>query len=241
MSRREILIDCSIASPRGNRNIDIILDRPLAFDFSSNRSTDIDGRLHVKDSIISSAVLSPYAGREIPEAAELGLSAETVYYLYRDADALRASVESFENLPLMDDHIATSAASPQTQQIVGVVSNVRFKAPNLIADLGIWDGGAIARVQDGSQRGISCGYRFRCVRQPGTVDGKKFEFRMVDIIGNHVALVNVPRIENAFVADFLPQFRTANVLDQIQTERDRVQRERENSPLARLIPGYYRL
>jgi uncharacterized protein len=156
---------------------------------------------------------------------------------------LRASVESFENLPLMDDHIATSAQEPQKQQIVGVVSNVRWKAPNLIADLAIWDAGAIARVRDGSQRGISCGYRFRCMRRPGTVDGKKFELRMVDIIGNHVALVSVPRVENATVADSAPRaFGALDTLGTLSRIEYETRRNLERDPMTQILgPHWNRL
>ncbi len=174
----------------------------ISFDYSSARITDVDGRLHVADCKISAARVNEYLGSEIPGDDALGLDPGKLYRMYRDAGALRAAATSFENLPLMDNHVAVSANDPQKSRIVGTVSNVRWKAPYLVADLAVWDADAIARIRDGSQREISCGYRYRADMTPGTAGGESFDGRMLDIAGNHVALVELGRVgPDVVVAD----------------------------------------
>ncbi|MGO8854586.1 MAG: hypothetical protein ACLQO1_02570 [Steroidobacteraceae bacterium] len=52
---------------------------------------------------------------------------------FSDAAALRAAVPSFENMPLMSQHVAVSASDPQKWLVVGTVSNCRWRAPYIVA------------------------------------------------------------------------------------------------------------
>jgi uncharacterized protein len=165
-------------------------DDVLAFD---RRTIDVDGRMHVPDCNISKSNVCVYLGREIPDYARLGLDANGEYKLYRDSAALAAAARTFENLPLMMTHVEVSAANPQKMLTVGTVSNVRWKSPYLVADLAVWDSEAIRAVQNESQRELSCGYRYTPVIEPGKINGEAFDGRMVDILGNHVALVATGR------------------------------------------------
>jgi hypothetical protein len=176
-----------------DQDIELEPDDTLALD---RRTVDLDGRMHVTDCVISKAVVNDYLGAEIPGYEALGLDPNAIYKLYRDAAALKAAASTFENMPLLDNHVAVSADDPQKQRIVGTVSKVRWKAPNLlVADLAVWSAEAIERVKDGSQEGISCGYRYRPILESGiSPDGEAFEIRMVDIAANHVALVAEPRV-----------------------------------------------
>jgi hypothetical protein len=175
----------------------------IAFDYSSARTTDIDGRLFVADCKISKANVCDYLGSEIPQSESLGLDPSRIYRLYRDASALKAAAASFDGLQLMDDHILVNANDPQAMRTVGSVQNVRWQAPYLVADLSVWTADAIARIQDGSQREISCAYRYRVDMTPGTApDGTPFEGSMLEIAGNHVALVQTGRVgPDVVVAD----------------------------------------
>jgi uncharacterized protein len=161
-------------------------DDALAFD---RRTIDVDGRMHVPDCNISKANVCVYLGREIPNYARLGLDANGEYRLYRDPAALAAAASTFENLPLMFQHVEVSAANPQKMLTVGTVSKVRWKSPYLVADLAVWDSEAIRAVQNESQRELSCGYRYKAIMVEGKINGEAFDGRMIDIVGNHVALV----------------------------------------------------
>jgi hypothetical protein len=162
----------------------------LAFD---RRSVDVNGRMTVPDCNISRANICPYAGHEIAGSEALGLDPGKVYMLYRDPKALAASASSFEAVPLMMTHVSTTADQPNKPLIAGVVSNVRWKAPHLVGDVCVWSADAINLIESGEQRELSCGYAYRCDMTPGTIDGEHFDGRMLDIRGQHVALVAVGR------------------------------------------------
>jgi hypothetical protein len=165
-------------------------DDVLALD---RRTIDVDGRMHVPGCNISKANVCVYLGREVPDYVRLGLDANGEYRLYRDPAALAAAASTFENLPLMMQHVEVNAANPQKMLTVGTVSNVRWKAPYLVADLAVWDSEAIRAVQNESQRELSCGYRYTPVMEPGKINGQSFDGRMTQIFGNHVALVAAGR------------------------------------------------
>lgn len=159
---------------------------------ADRRVIDVDGRMRVDGCNISRATVNPYFGREIPGWEQLGLGADSIYMLYRHPKALAAAAASFENLPLMLDHVPTSANEPQKQFIAGVVSNVRYRHPFLQADICVWSADAIRVIEDESKREISCAYRYVVDMSPGrTPDGQAYNGFMVpgSIIGNHVALV----------------------------------------------------
>lgn len=71
----------------------------------SNRTIDVDGRLHLSKSNISKANVCQYMGAEIPGHQSLGLQPDKLYNLYRDADALAAAAPTFARLPILFKHI----------------------------------------------------------------------------------------------------------------------------------------
>jgi uncharacterized protein len=176
----------------------------LAFD-KANRSIDLDGHMHVETTNISKANVCPYLGSEIPNAAELNLDPGKVYMLYRDPAELEAAAQTYENKPLMMRHVAVSADAPNKFLIVGSVSNVRFRFPYLVASLAVWDSEAIKAIENGTQKELSCGYRYRADMSPGEIDGTKYDGIMRSIVANHVALVGSGRAgPDVLVSDELP-------------------------------------
>lgn len=175
----------------------IIYDRSL-------RTVDSDGRLRVEVCTLSKACISPYLGREIPGADQLGLEPDKIYKLYRDSAELLKAAPTFSNLPLLIVHKAVSADKPEKRLVVGCTGDAFFEAPYLKSSLALWDAEGIAAVESGAQEQLSCGYRYKAVMIPGSVDGEPYDGRMVDIEGNHVALVELGRIgPEAMVADSL--------------------------------------
>jgi hypothetical protein len=182
-----------------DRALCMALDRSL-------RSKDIDGHLHVESVNITKANVCPYLGREIPNAEELGLDPAKIYYLYRDAAELEAAASTFENKQVLIQHVGVSADEPQKWLTCGVISGVHWQAPYLKAKLTVWDAAAIERIENESQRQLSCGYRYRAEMTPGMVNGEKYDGIMRQIKGNHVALVDVGRVgPDVYVTDQLPR------------------------------------
>lgn len=172
-----------------------------AFDRQSARSTDADGRMRVKDCILSTAEVNPYPGNQIPGWEKLGLKAGTIYDMYRDPDALRAGAATFEGVPIMVRHVAQTAEEPRKDYIGGSVHNVRFDGKHLRGDLLVWDGYAIDLITSDEQSDLSCGYRYEPIMNSGDAAGSKYDGRMDKIQGNHVALVDEGRASDAHVAD----------------------------------------
>jgi uncharacterized protein len=165
----------------------------LALDRGSMRTKDANGFMHVVDCRISKANICPYLGKEIPDSETLGLDDSTVYRLYRDADALAAAAPTFERIPLMIHHIGVTANSPQKDLCIGTVSNVRWQAPYLVADLTVWDAKGIEAIESEEQQELSPGYQYKPVMNSGVLDGESYDGKMTEIKANHLAIVDTGR------------------------------------------------
>jgi len=173
----------------------------FAFDRKSARSRDADGRMRVKDCILSTAEVNPYPGSQIPKWDAMGLEPRKIYDLYRDPDELRKAAKTFEGIPLMVKHIVQTADNPRKEYIGGSVHDVTFDGKHLRGDLLVWDGYAIDLIDADELSDLSCGYRYDPVMQSGEAGGTKYDGVMRNIQGNHVALVDDGRATGAHVAD----------------------------------------
>ena len=170
----------------------------LTFDKSSARHTDANGYLHVSETPISKAIINPYRGSEIPNAEQLGLDPNKVYYLLRDPKELKHAAGTFNNLPILDKHIPVSALDlndPDIKKhVVGSTgTDAEFKDPYLVNSMVLHTASAIKDVEAGSKAELSCAYRYKPVMTPGTYDGKHYDGIMTELEGNHVAIVNEGR------------------------------------------------
>lgn len=165
-----------------------------ALDRASVRTKDVDGRLHVAISNISKACVSPYFGREIPNADALGLDQGRVYQLLRDPDELARAAPTFDHIPLLSEHIPVSVDAPQKEIVVGSTgTDSIFESPYLKNSLVVWDAQAITGVENGDQMELSCAYRYTADMTPGIYEGTPYDGVMRNIQGNHVALVETGR------------------------------------------------
>lgn len=166
----------------------------LAFDKSTVRFKDVDGRLHVSLTNISKAVVNEYAGSEIMGGEEIGLDPNKLYRMLRDPDELKKAAPTFNNLPLLNKHIEVNAEKPEKDSIVGTTgSDAVFKEPYLMNSLAIWDADAIDGIEDESAKEISCSYWYDADMTAGSYEGEDYDGIMRNIRGNHVALVKAGR------------------------------------------------
>lgn len=169
----------------------------IAMDRATQRSIDADGRLHVAITPISKANVCEYAGNEIPDGGKLGLDPNKKYKLYRDPDELEKGAKTFNNIPLLSEHVPVSADDPKHELVIGSTgTDAEFKAPYLINSLVFWDKKAIDAIQaadgnsDEGMKELSCAYRYTADMTPGTSpEGEAYDGVMKNIVGNHVALV----------------------------------------------------
>lgn len=167
--------------------------------------------MRVAMSRISKANICPYKGSEIPRWRELGLDANRVYRLFRDPVELQKGAHTFDGKPLLIRHIGVSADSPQRESIAGSLGQCTFEHPYLISrPLTVWTQEALDLIEAEEREELSCGYRYEAEMVPGTYGGESYDGRMVNIQGNHVALVSEGRAgPDVRVADELPpEFRT---------------------------------
>lgn len=169
----------------------------LAYDRTSVRTIDRDGRLHVEVTNISKANICPYVGKEIPEYEQLGLDPRKVYKLLRHPKELARAVPSFNNQPVLSEHVPVTAADYDEKvkkfTIGSTGTNATFEAPYLKNSLVIWSGKAIKGIESDEQKQISSGYHYRADMTPGTYEGEAYDGVMRDIHGNHVAVVEEGR------------------------------------------------
>ena len=156
----------------------------------SKRIKDTFGRLHVRDTNISKANVCGYRGSEIPNGKALGLEPDRLYQLYRDPTELAKAADSFNNIQLLSRHVAVDAEHPQKQAIAGSTgTDAVFIAPYLRNSLVIWNQPDIEDVESGEKVELSCSYAYKAVMEPGVApDGTPYDGRMIDIVGNHVAI-----------------------------------------------------
>lgn len=180
----------------------------LALDKSA-RIIDEDGRLHVAKTHISKANICPYYGKEIPGWQELGLLPDKIYRLYRDPEELKKAASTFARLPVLSKHVPVTVDNPQPSLVVGAIgSDVSFNPPYLDADICVWDKMAIAGIETGVVRELSCAYRYAPEMTPGNLNGDLYDGVMRQIRGNHLALVEVGRAgADVVVADSCPDFK----------------------------------
>lgn len=183
----------------------------------SVRTFDADGRLHVATSNISKANVCPYFGREIPGWQALGLDGERLYQMLRDPEELAKGATSFNNLPVLAEHVPVSAwdeASHQPGLVVGSTgTDAAFDGQYLTNSLVFWARPAIDGILSDEKRELSSAYRYTPDMTPGIYNGVAYDGVMRDIIGNHVAQVFEGRAgPDVLVGDESPMKKRARLL-----------------------------
>lgn len=166
----------------------------IALDRHSMRSYDADGRLHVEATNISKANVCPYMGREIPGWQQLGLDANKTYRLLRHPDELRKKADTFNNVPLLIEHVPVSADDHKPNKVIDSTgTDAVFDGQYLRNSLVVWARDAIDAIEAERQKELSCAYRYTPDMTPGVYKGEAYDGVMRDIVANHVALVKEGR------------------------------------------------
>lgn len=160
----------------------------LAFD--TKRHKDVNGYLHVEVSPLTKETVNPYYGREIPGWEDLELDPEKIYYGYRAGRELKKALETFNGIPVLDEHKLDSAEKPLKDERVGYTgTSAAWEAPYIMNALIITDATAIELIETDKQRELSASYRYKPVFETGYFNGEKYDFIMTEIQANHIALV----------------------------------------------------
>jgi len=166
----------------------------LALDRASVRSFDKDGRLHVAETNVCKACVSPYKGDEIPEWEALGLDPEKVYMMLRPPDELEKAMPTINGVPLLRNHIPVDADDHQPYEIAGSIgTSAKWEAPFIKNALSIWPQKDIDGIESKKKAELSPGYHYVAVMEPGEFEGDAYDGKMTDIVFNHVAIVEEGR------------------------------------------------
>lgn len=186
----------------------------------SVRTIDDNGFLHVAISNISKEQVAPYLGSEIPNFERLGLKPDSIYKVYRPAEELERAVKTSDGIPIQLDHHADFADAPAKETRVGSTgTDGIFNAPYLQNSLHIQDADAIKRINDGSMRELSLGYRYTPEKKSGVFNGEPYDLIMRDISCNHLALVEEGRAgHDVLVKD------SKSTLNEVKNMSDKVEK-----------------
>jgi len=100
------------------------------------------------------------------------------------------SLATLRAAPVTDLHPTEMISPANVRKLsIGIVSeDVRADGELVAAAVTVQEADAIAAVERGERREISCGYRCRIDATPGTYRGQKYDQVQRDIVYNHVAL-----------------------------------------------------
>ena len=173
------------------------------YSFNTNREIDPNGFLRVEMSNITKAQIRPYLGREIPSYKDFNLDPNKVYNVLCPKEELEKAAKTFNNLPLTREHIEVDVDDVPKEKIVGSLGDhATVDGGYLKNNLIIYDKKDIDLVLSGKKKELSCGYRYTPVQESGEYEGQHYDFKMTDIVGNHVALVKQGRAgRDVMVAD----------------------------------------
>jgi hypothetical protein len=174
---------------KGGETMKYICDKVT---IDSVRSKDANGFLHVAVSNLTKEQIAPYLGSSIPNWQSLDLDPNKMYQIYRPADEIEKSAETFNGLPVMLNHwnFDANTIGEVKDKVVGSLgTDARWEAPYLKNSLIITDADAIAKIEDGSYSELSASYLCDVDMTGGIWQGKTYDGIMTGIIGNHVALV----------------------------------------------------
>ena len=192
--------------------------------------------MRVEMSRISKGNICRYLGREIPNWQALGLEPEKTYRLFRDPKELQSSTRqidgkqtrcgawSWDGKPLLIHHVAIDADEPARELWVGSVGTCTWEEPYVVTrPLMVLTSEAIKLIEGRDPQGrpqhreLSSSYRYDAVMEPGAWGGQQYDGRMVNIRGNHVAIVKEGRAgPDVHVADEAPpEFRRMKTALQI--------------------------
>lgn len=153
-------------------------------DLQTRRTYDDNGFLSIADNPIVKAGVFRYLGSEVGE------SDDNWYKVYRPADEIEASLQSFRNMPIMYEHHWVDGKPTDERQIGSVGSELYMDGIYGKADLITFtDKDAIAYLEDGSVTELSPGYTANFEKKSGTYNGENYDYIQRDILYNHLALV----------------------------------------------------
>lgn len=150
---------------------------------------DGNGYWEIKHNPISKVGVFPYMGRSISDECE----PDKIYYVFRSADTLKASVDTWDNppKPFINDHemLGEGFSKIDDRPVQGVIHNPVFEDDTLYADISVYSESLKDKIENGKKE-LSLGYFCKYRKEKGIYKGQAYDFVQEDMVGNHIALVD---------------------------------------------------
>lgn len=150
---------------------------------------DTNGYWEIKHNPISRAGVFPYMGRSISDECE----PDKIYYVYRSADTLAKSVDTWDNppKPFINDHemLGEGFSKIDDRPVQGVIHNPVFEDDTLYADISVYSESLKDKIENGKKE-LSLGYFCKYRKEKGIYKGQAYDYVQEDMVGNHIALVD---------------------------------------------------
>lgn len=164
---------------------------------ASTRTITPEGFLLCKEARLGKApqVRQYYAGEF---TGLTGYTPDQVINVFTSADELlnAKTIKSFQGVDAADYHPAGNVMNASTwrDHCIGTVSHVRQDGEFLVGDILLKDSRIIDQVQKNQRIELSLGYSADFVVEAGIApDGIPYQAKWINIVGNHVALVEYGR------------------------------------------------
>ena len=189
---------------------------------------DTNGYWEIKHNPISKVGVFPYMGRSISDECE----PDRVYYVYRSADTLKASVDTWDNppKPFINDHemLGEGFSKIDDRPVQGVIHNPVFEDDVLYADISVYSESLKDAIANGKKE-LSLGYFCKYRKEKGVYKGQAYDYVQADMVGNHIALV-----DNGRCGSDVKVFDSKCTMDSLEIPDDKIQDLKKNEDSANL-------
>lgn len=156
------------------------------------KSVDKNGYWFIPKNPISRAGIFDYLGSSISDECE----PNKVYKVFRSGETLLASVPTWDNppKPFINDHemLGEGFTEVDARPVQGVITNPQYEDGVLYADITVYSESLKELIENGKKE-LSLGYFCKFEKQSGVYDGEAYDYVQIDMIGNHIALVDAGR------------------------------------------------
>ena len=164
-------------------------------EFLTNRSFDNNGFMFVKNNLILSDGVMEYYGSEIGDYVDgEKLEPDKIYKLNISKDELEKSKDKWSLIPIRDGHDWTTTDNVKGEQIGTIGENIELKNIDginyLMCNLSFNDKQAIDEITSNEKYELSTSYENDLKKAE---DGKDYDFEVINILPNHLALVEKGR------------------------------------------------
>lgn len=164
------------------------------------KEIDDNGWFEVKDNPLSKEGVFLYKGSQIRLSdGSTPSDPDKLYSVYRPAEELEKSVDTFKLLPWVDEHTMLGSEDigmtpAEKKGVNGVIGeDVYVSNGTLYGNIKVFSE-RFARQIEAGKKELSLGYRCKYEYSPGVWNGEKYDYIQRNLRGNHLALVDKGRM-----------------------------------------------